>query len=238
MHDWLQSPPALRRTGTVGLQVLTPGQRYPESLTFIIREGRLAAAELVDVLTPQERYEPEFPTWSSSMFLDEEPIIPANPSPYARKRTPTPVDPLPAFPMYAALDDDDFPPIAPPPDPMPDWSGAPRLAAGATVDSAANVIPRQNDWNLKPIEGMDNRDQRHRRAWAMRIAALLLAVAGIAAWQSGMLPDYSDNPQSVREQFAGGQTVAQVAGQYANSAVDCSDHNGRSPNRPEPVGTE
>lgn len=207
MHDWLQSPPALRRTGTVGLQVLTPGQRYPESLTFIIREGRLAAAELVDVLTPQERYEPEFPTWSSSMFLDEEPIIPANPSPYARKRTPTPVDPLPAFPMYAALDDDDFPPIAPPPDPMPDWSGAPRLAAGATVDSAANVIPRQNDWNLKPIEGMDNRDQRHRRAWAMRIAALLLAVAGAAAWQSGMLPDTA----TIRNQFENNSPVVEVA---------------------------
>ena len=196
-HDWLYAPPALRRTGTVGLQVLTPGQRLPESLTFVVREGRLAAAELVDVLTPQERYEPEFPTWDSSMFLDEEPIIPARPAPYERKHNPAPVDPLPAFPVYAALDDDDFPPIAPPPDPMPDWSGAPQLAAGATVDPSANVIPRQNDWNLKPLDGMDNRDRRDRRAWAMRLAALFLAIVGIGAWQSGVLPDYS----VIRNQF-------------------------------------
>jgi len=191
-HDWFYAPPTLRRTGTVGLQVLTPGQRLPESLTFIVREGRLAAAELIDVLTPQERYEPEYPTWNSSMFLDEEPIIPARPAPYERKHSPAPVDPLPAFPVYASLDDDDFPPIAPPPDPVPDWSGAPHLAAGATVDPSANVIPRQNDWNLKPLDGMDNRDRRNRRAWAMRVAALFLAVAGIAAWQGGVLPEYSD----------------------------------------------
>ncbi len=209
-HDWLFSPPTMRRTGTVGLQVLTPGQRLPESITFIVREGRLAAAELVDVLTPQERFEPDFPTWNSSMFLDEEPIIPARPAPYERKHSPAPVDPLPPFPVYAALDDDDFPPIAAAPDPMPDWSGAPRLAAGSTVDSDANVIPRQNDWNLKPIEGMDNRDRRDRRAWAMRFAALFLAIAGIAAWQGGVLPEYSD----LRGRFADNtpeiQTIAQL----------------------------
>ncbi len=209
-HDWLYSPPTLRRTGTVGLQVLTPGQRLPESIVFIVREGRLAAAELVDVLTPQERYEPDFPTWNSSMFLDEEPIIPARPAPYERKHSPVPVDPLPAFPVYAALDDDDFPPIAAAPDPMPDWSGAPRLAAGPTADSNANVIPRQNDWNLKPLDGMDNRDRRDRRAWAMRFAALFLAIAGIAAWQGGMLPEYSD----IRNRFADNtpeiQTIAQL----------------------------
>lgn len=198
-HDWLAAPPTLRRTGTVGLQVRTPGQRLPESLTFIVREGRLAAAELVDVLTPHERYEPEFPTWDSNMFLDEEPIIPAHRAPYERKHSPAPVDPLPAFPVYAALDDDDFPPIAPPPDPMPDWSGAPRLAAGAMVEPA-NVIPRQNenDWNLKPISGMDNKDRRDRRAWVGRIAAIFLAVAGIAAWQSGLLPDST----AIRDRFA------------------------------------
>ena len=149
------------------------------------------------MLTPRERYEPEFPTWDSSMFLDEEPIIPARPAPYERKHSPAPVDPLPAFPVYAALDDDDFPPIAPPPDPMPDWSGAPRLAAGATVDPTTNVIPRQNDWNLKPLDGMDNKDRRNRRAWAMRFAAIFLAIAGIAAWQGGVLPDYT----SVRDRF-------------------------------------
>ncbi len=209
-HEWISSPPTLRRTGTVGLQVITPGQRLPEAITFIVREGRLAAAELVDVLTPQERYEPDFPTWSSSMFLDEEPIIPARPAPYERKHSPAPVDPLPPFPVYAALDDDDFPPIAPAPDPMPDWSGAPRLAAGATVDPSTNVIPRQNDWNLKPIDGMDNRDRRNRRAWAMRFAALFLAIAGIAAWQGGMLPEYS----SIRDRFEDNspeiQTIAQL----------------------------
>jgi len=199
-HAWLAAPPALRRTGTVGLQVRTPGQRLPESLTFIVREGRLAAAELVDVLTPHERYEPEFPTWDSNMFLDEDPIIPAHRAPYERKHSPAPVDPLPAFPVYAALDDDDFPPIAPPPDPMPDWSGAPRLAAGATVEPAANVIPRQNenDWNLKPISGMDNKERRDRRAWVGRVAAIFLAVAGIAAWQSGLLPDSA----AIRDRFA------------------------------------
>jgi hypothetical protein len=211
-HDWLYAPPTLRRTGTVGLQVLTPGQRLPESLTFIIREGRLAAAELIDVLTPRERYEPEFPTWDSGMFLDEEPIIPARPAPYERKHSPAPVDPLPPFPIYASLDDDDFPPIAPPPDPMPDWSGTPRLAAGAATAAAsdANVIPRVNDWNLKPLEGMDNKERRNRRAWAMRLAAIFLAVAGIAAWQGGLLPDYS----SIRDRFEDNtpeiQTVAQV----------------------------
>ncbi len=209
-HDWLYAPPALRRTGTVGLQVLTPGQRLPEPLTLIVREGRLAAAELVDVLTPQERYEPEFPTWDSSMFLDEEPIIPARPAPYERKHSPAPVDPLPPFPVYAALDDDDFPPIAPPPDPMPDWSGAPQLAAGATVDPNANVIPRQNDWNLKPLDGMDNRDRRNRRAWAMRIAALFLAAAGIAAWQGGVLPDYSDMRSRFEDNTPEMQTVAEL----------------------------
>jgi hypothetical protein len=209
-YDWISSPPTMRRTGTIGLQVLTPGQRLPESLTFIVREGRLAAAELVDVLTPQERYEPEFPTWSSSMFLDEEPIIPARPAPYERKHSPAPVDPLPPFPVYAALDDDDFPPIAPAPDPMPDWSGAPRLAAGAAVDPAANVIPRQNDWNLKPLEGMDNRDRRNRRAWAMRFAALFLAVAGIAAWQGGVLPDYSDLRNRFEDNTPEIETVAQL----------------------------
>jgi len=209
-HDWISAPAILRRTGTVGLQVQTPGQRLPESLTLIVREGRLAAAELVDVLTPRERYEPDFPTWNSSMFLDEEPIIPARQAPYERKHSPAPVDPLPPFPMYAALDDDDFPPIAPPPEPMPDWSGAPRLAAGATVDPAANVIPRQNDWNLKPLDGMDNKDRRNRRAWAMRIAAILVAIAGVAAWQGGVLPEYS----SLRDRFADNtpemQTVAQL----------------------------
>ncbi len=209
-HDWLYAPPALRRTGSVGLQVLTPGQRLPESLNLIIREGRLAAAELVDVLTPQERYEPEFPTWDSSMFLDDEPIIPARPAPSSRKHSPAPADPLPPFPVYAALDDDDFPPIAPPPDPMPDWSGAPQLAGGTTVDPDANVIPRQNDWNLKPIEGMDNRDRRDRRAWAMRLAAIFLAIAGIGAWQSGVLPDYSE----IRDRFADNtpeiQTIAEL----------------------------
>ncbi len=209
-HDWLAMPPTLRRTGTVGLQVLTPGQRLPESLTFIIREGRLAAAELVDVLSPQERYAPEFPTWNSNMFLDEEPIIPAHPAPYERKHSPAPVDPLPPFPMYAALDDDDFPPIAPPPDPMPDWSGTPGLTAGATVEPNANVIPRQNDWNLKPITGMDNKDRRDRRAWALRFAAIFLALAGIATWQSGLLPDYA----SIRDRFADNtpeiHTIAQV----------------------------
>ncbi len=197
-HDWLAAPPALRRTGTIGLQVRTPGQRLPESLSFIVREGRLAAAELVDVLTPHERYEPEFPTWDSNMFLDEDPIIPAHRAPYERKHSPAPVDPLPAFPVYAALDDDDFPPIAPPPDPMPDWSGAPRLAAGAAIDPAANVIPRQNDWNLQPISGMDNKERRDRRAWVGRIAAIFLAVAGIAAWQSGLLPDST----AIRDQLA------------------------------------
>lgn len=209
-HDWLAAPPTLRRTGTVGLQVHTPGQRLPEPLTFIIREGRLAAAELVDVLTPHERYEPEYPSWNSSMFLDEEPIIPARPAPYERKHSPAPVDPLPPFPVYAALDDDDFPPIAPPPDPMPDWSGAPQLAAGATAPAPANVIPRQNDWNLKPITGMDNKDRRDRRAWAMRVAAIFLAVAGIASWQSGLLPDYV----TIRDRFADNtpemHTIAQV----------------------------
>lgn len=209
-HDWISAPPMLRRTGTVGLQVQTPGQRLPESLTLIVREGRLAAAELVDVLTPRERYEPEFPTWDSSMFLDEEPIIPARPAPYERKHSPAPVDPLPPFPMYASLEDDDFPPIAPPPEPMPDWSGAPRLAAAATVDPAANVIPRQNDWNLKPLDGMDNKDRRNRRAWAMRIAAILVAIAGVAAWQGGVFPEYS----SIRDRFADNtpeiQTVAQL----------------------------
>ncbi len=219
-YDWLVAPPALRRTGAVGLQVQTPGQRLPESLTFIVREGRLAAAELVDVLTPRERYEPEFPTWDSSMFLDEEPIIPARPAPYERKHSPAPVDALPPFPMYAALDDDDFPPIAPPPDPMPDWSGTPRLAAGAQVDSAANVIPRQNDWNLKPLDGMDNKDRRNRRAWAMRIAALFLAIAGVAAWQGGVLPDYT----SVRDRFQDNtpeiQTLAELpAGTPTDEAV-------------------
>jgi hypothetical protein len=209
-HDWLYAPPALRRTGTIGLQVLTPGQRLPESLTFVVREGRLAAAELVDVLTPQERYEPEYPTWDSSMFLDEEPIIPARPAPYERKHSPAPVDPLPPFPVYAALDDDDFPPIAPPPDPMPDWSGAPQLAPGATVDPNANVIPRQNDWNLKPLDGMDNRDRRNRRAWAMRFAALFLAVAGIAAWQSGVLPDYSDIRNRFEDNTPEMQTIAEL----------------------------
>jgi hypothetical protein len=209
-HDWISAPPVLRRTGTVGLHVQTPGQRLPEALTLIVREGRLAAAELVDVLTPRERYEPEFPTWDSSMFLDEEPIIPARQAPYERKHSPAPVDPLPPFPMYAALDDDDFPPIAPPPDPMPDWSGAPRLTAGAVADPAANVIPRQNDWNLKPLDGMDNKDRRNRRAWAMRIAAILVAIAGVAAWQGGVFPEYS----SIRDRFADNtpeiQTVAQV----------------------------
>lgn len=209
-HDWISAPPVLRRTGTVGLQVQTPGQRLPESITFIVREGRLAAAELVDVLTPRERYEPEFPTWDSSMFLDEEPIIPARQAPYERKHSPAPVDPLPPFPMYAALDDDDFPPIAPPPDPMPDWSGAPRLAAGAAADPAANVIPRQNEWNLKPLDGMDNKGRRNRRAWAMRIAAILVAIAGVAAWQGGVFPEYS----SIRDRFADNtpeiQTIAQL----------------------------
>lgn len=209
-HDWLYAPPALRRTGTVGLQVLTPGQRLPEPLTLIVREGRLAAAELVEVLTPQERYEPEFPTWNSSMFLDEDPIIPARPAPYERKHSPAPVDPLPAFPMYAALDDDDFPPIAPPPDPMPDWSGTPRLAAGAGAQPDANVIPRQNDWNLKPLDGMDNKVRRNRRAWVMRLAAIFLAAAGIAAWQSGLLPDYS----TLRDRFERSspqiQTIAEL----------------------------
>ena len=197
-HDWLAAPPTLRRTGTVGLQVHTPGQRLPEPLTFVIREGRLAAAELVDVLTPHERYEPEYPSWNSSMFLDEDPIIPARPAPYERQHSPAPVDPLPPFPVYAALDDDDFPPIAPPPDPTPDWSGTPRLTAGAAPENAANVIPRQNDWNLKPITGMDNKDRRDQRAWAMRIAAIFLAVAGIASWQSGLLPDYA----TIRDRFA------------------------------------
>jgi hypothetical protein len=203
LHDWLYAPPTLRRTGTVGLQVLTPGQRLPESLTFIIREGRLAAAELVEVLTPRERYEPEFPTWDSSMFLDEDPIIPARPAPYERKHSPAPVDPLPPFPVYASLDEDDFPPIAPPPDPMPDWSGAPQIAGTPKVDPNANVIPRQNDWNLKPLDGMDNRDRRNRRAWAMRIAAIVLAAVGIGAWQSGVLPTYSD----LRDQFGGSDPV-------------------------------
>lgn len=209
-HDWLAAPPTLRRTGTVGLQVHTPGQRLPESLTFIIREGRLAAAELVDVLTPPERYEPEFPSWNSSMFLDDDPVIPARPAPYERKHMPAPVDPLPPFPVYAALDDDDFPPIAPPPDPTPDWSGAPRLAAGASAEATTNVIPRQNDWNLKPITGMDHKDRRDRRAWALRIAAIFLAVAGIASWQSGLLPEYS----TIRDRFADNtpeiHTVAQL----------------------------
>ena len=209
-HDWFYAPPTLRRTGTVGLQVLTPGQRLPESLTFVVREGRLAAAELIDVLTPQERYEPEFPTWNSSMFLDEEPIIPARPAPYERKHSPAPVDSLPPFPVYASLDDDDFPPIAPPPDPIPDWSGAPRLAAGATVDPADNVIPRQNDWNLKPLDGMDNRDRRNRRAWAMRFAALFLAVAGIAAWQGGVLPEYSDIRNRFEDNSPEIQTIAEL----------------------------
>ncbi|MEZ4530653.1 MAG: DUF4352 domain-containing protein [Thermomicrobiales bacterium] len=208
-HEWLYAPPTMRRTGNVGLQVLTPGQRLPESITIIVREGRLAAAELVDVLTPRERYEPEYPTWDSSMFLDDEPIIPARPAPYGRKHSPAPVDPLPSFPVYAALDDDDFPPIAPPPDPMPDWSGTPQLAAGA-VDPAANVIPRQNDWNLKPLDGMDNRERRNRRAWAMRFAALFLAIAGIAAWQGGLLPEYS----AIRDRFEDNtpeiQTVAEL----------------------------
>lgn len=209
-HEWLSGPPTLRRTGAVGLQVHTPGQRLPEPLTFIVREGRLAAAELVDVLTPQERYEAEFPTWNSSMFLDEDPIIPARPAPYERKHSPAPVDPLPPFPIYAALDDDDFPPIAPPPDPMPDWSGAPRLAAGSTGESTGNVIPRQNDWNLKPIDGMDNRDRRDRRTWVVRVAAIFLAVAGIATWQSGLLPDYA----SISNRFADNtpeiHTIAQI----------------------------
>ncbi|MCO5223051.1 MAG: hypothetical protein M9947_15980 [Thermomicrobiales bacterium] len=209
-HDWLVAPPALRRTGTIGLQVQTPGQRLPEALTFIIREGRLAAAELVDVLNPQERYEPEFPTWDSSMFLDEEPIISARPAPYERKHSPAPVDPLPAFPVYAALDDDDFPPIAPPPDPMPDWSGTPQLAGGAAVSPEANVIPRQNDWNLKPLDGMDNRERRNRRAWALRFAALFLAIAGVGAWQGGVLPSYAE----IRGQFENNSpeihTIAQL----------------------------
>lgn len=209
-HEWLSGPPTLRRTGAVGLQVHTPGQRLPEPLTFIVREGRLAAAELVDVLTPQERYEPEFPTWNSSMFLDEDPIIPARPAPYERKHSPAPVDPLPPFPIYAALDDDDFPPIAPPPDPMPDWSGTPRLSAGSTGESTGNVIPRQNDWNLKPIDGMDNRDRRDRRTWVIRVAAIFLAVAGIATWQSGLLPDYA----SISNRFADNtpeiHTIAQI----------------------------
>jgi len=209
-HDWMYAPATLRRTGTVGLQVLTPGQRLPESLIFIVREGRLAAAELIDVLTPQERYEPEFPTWNSSMFLDDEPIIPARPAPYERKHSPAPVDPLPSFPVYASLDDDDFPPIAPPPDPVPDWSGAPRLAAGAAVDPTANVIPRQNEWNLKPLDGMDNRDRRNRRAWAMRLAALFLAVAGIAAWQGGVLPEYSDIRNRFEDNSPEIQTIAEL----------------------------
>lgn len=208
--DWLSSPPIMRRTGTIGLQVLTPGQRLPEPLTFVVREGRLAAAELVDVLTPQERYEPEFPTWDSSMFLEEESIIPARPARYERKHSPAPVDPLPPFPVYAALDDDDFPPIAPPPDPMPDWSGAPRLAAGATVDPATNVIPRQNEWNLKPLDGMDNRERRNRRAWAMRFAALFLAVAGIAAWQGGVLPEYSDLRNRFEDNSPEMHTIAEL----------------------------
>lgn len=209
-HEWLSAPPSLRRTGTVGLQVLTPGQRLPESLILIVREGRLAAAELVEVLTPQERYEPEFPTWNSDMFLEEEPIIPARPAPYERKHSPAPVDPLPPFPIYASLDDDDFPPIAPAPDPMPDWSGATQLAAGSVPPPDVNVIPRVNEWNLKPLDGMDNKDRRNRRAWAMRLAAVFLAVAGIAAWQGGLLPDYA----SMRDRFADNtpeiQTVAQL----------------------------
>lgn len=209
-HDWIYAPPTLRRTGTVGLQVLTPGQRLPESLTLVVREGRLAAAELVDVLTPQERYEPAFPTWDSSMFLDEEPIIPAHPAPYERKHSPAPVDALPPFPVYAALDDDDFPPIAPPPEPMPDWSGAPQLAAGATVDPAANVIPRQNDWNLKPLDGMDNKDRRNRKAWAMRFAAVFLAIAGIAAWQGGLFPDYDGIVNRFEDNSPDIQTIAEL----------------------------
>lgn len=209
LHDWLPAPPTLRRTGTIALQVLTPGQRLPESLTIIVREGRLAAAELVDVLTPQERYEPQFPTWDSNMFLDEDPIIPAYPARSDRKHSPAPVDPLPPFPVYASLDDDDFPPIAPPPDPMPDWSGDPRLVAGPPPAPDVNVIPRVNDWNLKPLDGMDNKERRNRRAWALRLAAVLLAALGIGAWQAGLLPEYDNLRARFEDRSPEYHTIAQ-----------------------------
>jgi hypothetical protein len=190
-RDWLIDSPTIRRTGTVNLQIEAPGASAVESMSLVVREGRLASAELVEILAKD--FSDDFPTWPYSNGHQEAPApLPVERTHLSQKLGwEMPAAELEA-PRLDLLEEDDFPPIAPPPNPMPDWSGGPAMTGDAAP--AGEDIPslRNTDWNLKPIAGLESRQARARRTTILRFAALLLIIAIVAAFRSGILPGWGD----------------------------------------------
>jgi hypothetical protein len=214
-RDWLSPAPSIRRTGSVLLQISMPETTQPEPLTIIAREGRPAAADLVTVLTapppapapppvskpkPKLRYVPE---------AEPEPLpVPlAKPHRPNRERPMEVIEPEEFLPGFQMLDLDDFPPVKPGErqpevrEPVeaewPAW-GQPIPEPEPEPRSLPPQVPGSIPLPLKPLSGFETREERTRRGLIIRLGGLVLLLAAIGVFSSGILPSMPDitNPFS------------------------------------------
>jgi hypothetical protein len=199
---WLKRPPYLSGSGAVNLRIQTPSG-HRERLPFIARDGRLAATDIITILTEGKAALPTAPL--DPVFTE----VPERPAPRRTVEEPA-FEPEPAPPpqedyTYAAdvidattlqvLDTTDFPPVTDASAPTTNRDNQPNggrySSEPITISTLGNQHHRLGEWTLDPIVTPSS-SRRSRAGWAFRLSGLIALIALAAAFGTNRLPDADD----------------------------------------------
>ena len=203
-RSWLKREPYLSGNGAVNLRIETPSG-HRERLPFIARDGRLAATDIVMILTegaaalpvaPLDPVFTEVPERSASRRRPAQDSISEPASPPRRDDHKYAADLIDASTLQI-LDPTDFPPVTEASAPSTNRDNQPnggRYSAEAiTISTLGNQHHRQGEWTLDPLRTATPTSSRGNRAgWAFRLSGLIVLIALAAAFGAGQLPDASD----------------------------------------------